>query len=138
MVYKSDNMEYIFLDSMFGVSVGVLKNDIRNVYVDIEPYKLPEDSVSFTDYRMKNNLAFGQEIANVNVYQGDFNKYDKEVILRVYISCEEISQGYKNIFAHKAEWKNWGGSLEDNYLGRWWGGYIEVKVKIGDPPIAVG
>jgi len=97
----ANDEKHIFVDSIFGVSVGVPESNIEQIKVDFDVFKLPDDAVvSFDQFRNAEKQNPGQEIANVNIT----NETQKNVVLRVFITKDEYERGFRQIFKYVNGW----------------------------------
>jgi len=109
------------------------------------PEGTPKINVQFSPFSVpKVNLLPGYRgIADVDFPESD-DRNGEEVILRVFITKEE-EEGKKNIRVFKKN-RGWFSPDEENKWKRDFheeeygimAGYLQTKIKVGDPPIAVG
>ena len=124
---------YIFTESIHGASIGIRSEDKDVVHFKFSDYKLPRKGKKFNKTKRSRR---GREVANLDMFK-DVDD-DITILLRVYLLDNEIGQGL-NIFIYKnIGWVKLRNVKEVKERHGKWRGYLQVKMKVGDPPIAVG
>ena len=131
MLANEDNRMEFTKHPIDFILVGV-PEPLKGLEVVISDYTVPEDSGG--KFRGVANIRFpnSEEILN------DENKNTK-IVVQAYVTKSEFVKGYNRIFAVKEKGEfNLDEIIVHAERDKIGGGYIEGKMKVGDPPIAVG